>query len=187
MLSRRVRWPSAAVSRPRRRSGRPPIPPHLSKRALAVRRPASANRRAGASAANVAAAAKCSTATMTALPRRRPSLASPVRHRRRAKSRRASSLRSSRTPSRRRSGRAAVTICRCLPRSTSAPTIAGCWSRCRPAGPVPGHRRLLAHRAAGRGAVGERPARRAGDGPRGRGAEGLRRQARATATCGAPG
>ena len=56
--------------------------------------------------------------------------ASPVRHRRRAKSRRASSLRSSRTPSRRRSGRAAVTICRCLPRSTSAPTIAACWSPC---------------------------------------------------------
>ena len=53
--------------------------------------------------------------------------------------------------------------------------------------PVPRHRRLFAHRAAGRGAHRQRPARAAGDGPRRRGAEDLRRQACAAARSGRPG
>ena len=52
----------------------------------------------------------------------------------------------------------------CAPRSISAPTIAACWSRAGAGRRLPRHRRLLAHRAAGRGAGGERVPVRAGDG-----------------------
>ena len=63
---------------------------------------------------------------------------------------------------------------RTRPRHQQLPPAGG---GARSAGPVPRHRRVLAHRPAGRGAGCERTLVRSGDGPRRRGAEGLRRQA----------
>ena len=63
----------------------------------------------------------------------------------------------------------------CWPRSTSAPTTAGCWCPA-PGRGLPHHRCLLAHRAPGRGAGGDRLALARGHGPHHRGAQGLRRQ-----------
>ena len=77
--------------------------------------------------------------------------------------------------------------CPSTPRSTSAPTIAGCWSRCpRDHGfrVVDAFSRIV---RLGEGIGADRPARRGGDGARHRGAQDLRRQARRAAGRAAPG
>ena len=66
-------------------------------------------------------------------------------------------------------------VCRARSRHQQLPPAG---RRAGPAWPVPRHRRLFQDRAAGGGADFDRPAGRAGHGPRRRGAEGLRRQAR---------
>ena len=72
-------------------------------------------------------------------------------------------------------GRAAG-LCRARSRHQQLPAAG---RRADAARPVPGRRCVLAHRPAGRRAVVERPPQPAGHGPRRRGAEDLRRQARA--------